>query len=499
MSPSFEERLTEFLLQARSGDKRALEDLITDLRQPVLALAERLLQKSGAKLDAEDIAHSVLVEVWNRFDSFKGQTTSELFAWMHALVRHEVPHSSRRRETRSQVYRDREVTRDTSSPEQQIMHAEQSARLQRAMQQLSERQRAVVALQIEGLTLAQVAERLGITKREASRTSAVAIRRLRDMMEGPALASPRPPRSESARPQSPLVSERTTSRALSANSPEDEAYESVRRLYLRLGLIHSDASSSCEIDWGEFERLLFGPGDPDSLGAFNLLQDLQGKVHYARQESGLRVLGKKALFRAAPGPVSRLVEVRPPIPRSAYAVNEAGDFVAYLETLACIHLDPRLHGKFGLSDVVQETLVEAWQDAERFRALDPEGRKRWLRRMLVNNLLDTIARWRAGCRDVRLEQPIDAAAADSSCRLQAWLAAEDSSPSERLGREEEALRLLEALSRLDGRQREALILQKYHGWTLAQIAEHLGCTAGAVAVLHARGLKKLRQHLAEEQ
>jgi RNA polymerase sigma-70 factor (subfamily 1) len=186
--------------------------------------------------------------------------------------------------------------------------------------------------------------------------------------------------------------------------------------------------------------------------------------------------------------------------RSADAVNEAlGEFRAYLETLTCIHLDPRLRGKFGLSDIVQDTLYEAWRDLERIRALDPEGRKRWLRRMLVNNLLETIARWRAGCRDVRLEQPLDAAAADSSCRLQAFLAAEDSSPGERLGRQEEALRLLEALSQLDERQREALILQKYHGWTLAQIAKHLGCTAGAVAGLHARGLKKLRQHLVEER
>ena len=59
----------------------------------------------------------------------------------------------------------------------------------------------------------------------------------------------------------------------------------------------------------------------------------------------------------------------------------------------------------------------------------------------------------------------------------------------------EALRLLEALAKLDVRQREALILQQYHGWKLAQIAEHLGCTSGAVAGLHARGLKRLRQFL----
>jgi RNA polymerase sigma-70 factor (subfamily 1) len=187
------------------------------------------------------------------------------------------------------------------------------------------------------------------------------------------------------------------------------------------------------------------------------------------------------------------------VPRSADAVNEAMEqFRAYLETLTFIQIDPRLRSKFGLSDVVQATLLEAWHDLERIQTLDAEGRQHRLRRMLVNNLLETIERWRAGRRDARLEKSLEAAAAESSCRLQAWLVAEDSSPSERLAEQEEALRLLEALAQLDARQREALILQKYHGWTLAQIAEQLDCTVGVVAGLHARGLQNLRKLLTAE-
>jgi RNA polymerase sigma-70 factor (subfamily 1) len=184
------------------------------------------------------------------------------------------------------------------------------------------------------------------------------------------------------------------------------------------------------------------------------------------------------------------------VPCNTDALNETlEEFRAYLETLTFLQIDPRLRSKFDLSDVVQETMLEAWRDMQRLQALDAEGRKRWLRRMLVNNLLQTIERWRAGRRDARLEQPLEAAAAESSCRLRNWLAVEDSSPSERLARQEEGLRLLEALAQLDARQREALMLQKYHGWTLTQIAEHLGCTVGAVAGLHARGLKALRKLL----
>jgi RNA polymerase sigma-70 factor (ECF subfamily) len=168
---------------------------------------------------------------------------------------------------------------------------------------------------------------------------------------------------------------------------------------------------------------------------------------------------------------------------------------AYLETLTFIQIDPRLRGQVRRSDIVQNTLVEAWKHLDRLQALDDAARKRRLRRMLINNLLDRVREVTAACRDARLERSLEEAAAESACRLQDRLAAEDTSPSEHLVRKEEGERLLEALARLPEREREALILQKYHDWTLAQIAEYLGCTPGAVAGLHARGLKRLRQLL----
>ena len=115
--------------------------------------------------------------------------------------------------------------------------------------------------------------------------------------------------------------------------------------------------------------------------------------------------------------------------------------------------------------------------------------------MLQRNLLEQIERIKAQKRDFRRKVSLDAAADESSCRLIAGLAAEDTPPGGRLEGEEVGLQLLEALSKLDARQREAIILQKYHGWTLAQIAKHLRCTAGAVAGLHARGLKELRKYM----
>jgi RNA polymerase sigma-70 factor (subfamily 1) len=186
------------------------------------------------------------------------------------------------------------------------------------------------------------------------------------------------------------------------------------------------------------------------------------------------------------------------MPSNTEAVNKALEmFRGYLETLTFIQIDPRLRGKFGWSDVIQGTLIEASRTLERIEAMDPEDQKRLLRHMLVNNLRDEIDRWRTEGRNVGREQSLDEAADQSSCRLRDWIIAEESTAREKLIEEERKLRVLAALSELPEREREALTLQQYHGWKLAQIAEHLGCTTNAVAGLQAHGRARLRELLGD--
>jgi RNA polymerase sigma-70 factor (ECF subfamily) len=176
-------------------------------------------------------------------------------------------------------------------------------------------------------------------------------------------------------------------------------------------------------------------------------------------------------------------------------------FRAFLECITAIQVDPRLRidsrlsRRFGWSDVINATLLEAARDLEHIRTMAPPDQERWLRTMLANNLVDRIRRELAKGRDYRLERSLEAAVEDSSCRLQDWLADDQSTPSEKLMRQEQALRLAEALAQLPERQREAIVLSKWHGWKLAQIAEQMECTVGVVAGLQARGLAKLREIL----
>lgn len=144
------------------------------------------------------------------------------------------------------------------------------------------------------------------------------------------------------------------------------------------------------------------------------------------------------------------------------------------------------------SDIVQQTLLEAHAKATQFQG-DDAALAAWLRQALVNNLRDA---WRArhrAKRDDRREQSLDEAMEHSSLRLEAMLSAPESSPSERAMRNEDLVRLADALTQLPEGQREAIVLHHLQGCTLAETAEQLGKSDASVAGLLHRGLKKLRE------
>jgi RNA polymerase sigma-70 factor (ECF subfamily) len=167
----------------------------------------------------------------------------------------------------------------------------------------------------------------------------------------------------------------------------------------------------------------------------------------------------------------------------------------YLCLLARLEIDPRLKGRIDLSGVVQQTLFESHQVLREGDGHSPEQRLAWLRKCLANNLTDELRKLQTEMRDIRRERSLEAALQNSSVRLQAWIAASDPSPSAHMAREEEAVRLAAALATLPEAQREALVLQHWHGWKVAEIAEHLGRTRTAVAGLLKRGLARLREEL----
>ncbi|HYT95219.1 MAG TPA: sigma-70 family RNA polymerase sigma factor [Gemmataceae bacterium] len=175
------------------------------------------------------------------------------------------------------------------------------------------------------------------------------------------------------------------------------------------------------------------------------------------------------------------------------------DFRAYLCNLARLRLDPRLQSKLDPADMVQQTLLEACEALDGFRGRSEAENKAWLRRILLRNLANAVRDFARAKRDVSRERSLEAALESSSARLEALLAAEQSSPSDRAVRNEEVLRLEEALDALPETQREVVVLRHFHGWSLADVSRHLGRTQAAVAGLLHRGLSRLHALLRDPE
>lgn len=170
----------------------------------------------------------------------------------------------------------------------------------------------------------------------------------------------------------------------------------------------------------------------------------------------------------------------------------------YLHLLARLETDARFEGKLDLSGVVQQTLLEAHQSLGKFRGRTDGELAAWLRRILANNLTDEVRKASAQVRDVARERSLEAALEESSGRIEAWLAAEQSSPSQRAVREEQLRQMATALAGLPADQRTAVELHHLKGCSLIDVAERMGRSRSAVASLIFRGLDALRRQLGED-
>jgi RNA polymerase sigma-70 factor (ECF subfamily) len=144
-------------------------------------------------------------------------------------------------------------------------------------------------------------------------------------------------------------------------------------------------------------------------------------------------------------------------------------------------------------------MLRAYSALAEVRDNRPEVMVAWLRRILARTLADAVKYYERDKRDVGLERSLEAALDHSASGLAAWLAADHTSPSSRAERNEELLRMVEALAEIPEAMREVVVLKHCQGWTLPQIAERTGRTVPSVASLLRRGLEELRKRMKSEE
>jgi RNA polymerase sigma-70 factor, ECF subfamily len=176
-------------------------------------------------------------------------------------------------------------------------------------------------------------------------------------------------------------------------------------------------------------------------------------------------------------------------------VRPVESYRSYLLLLARLQLADGFHGKLDPSDLVQQTLLKAHQNRDQFRGSSEAERVAWLRMILANSLTDGVRKFVP--KTGRREQSLEAALEQSSRNLEAILAAEQTSPSQRVVRAETLLKLADAIAQLPEDQRQAVELRHLHGLATAEIAQKLNRSVAAVGGLLQRGLRALRASLDE--
>src|SRR5687768_5565606 len=130
--------------------------------------------------------------------------------------------------------------------------------------------------------------------------------------------------------------------------------------------------------------------------------------------------------------------------RSAHAPLDLQRYRPYLLVLA--RSQDNLPGEEA-SDLVQKTLLLAHTQQHQLRGQTPAETAAWLKQILRRQLIDTYRQQRRLRRDVNREVPLEASVDGSFSRAEGW-AAVHSTPSQHVSRDEELLRMAEALTQL---------------------------------------------------
>jgi RNA polymerase sigma-70 factor, ECF subfamily len=180
---------------AQRGDRDAFEEIVRRYDQDVLRLA---LQITRRPEDAHDLYQEAFLKVYRNLDRFRFECN--FYTWLYRVVTNVCLDHLRRRSSRpedqapesqnltslaDEDFFDRQAhPAPHSNPERALMGKELGARISRAMERLSPRERMVFELKhFQGLRLRVIGEMLGTTEETVKNSLFRATRKLRSNLE----------------------------------------------------------------------------------------------------------------------------------------------------------------------------------------------------------------------------------------------------------------------------------------------------------------------------
>ena len=179
----------ELIREAQRGDRAAFENLVRQYDQAVLRLA---LHMTGSEADAKDIYQDAFLKAYRNLGTFRFECS--FYTWIYRIVTNLCLDYLRKRQVRKE---DAPVITDSSgkeyslidqiaddrsgaSPERDLMRRQLGARIAKALEKLTPRERMVFEMKhYQGLKLRTIGEALNTTEETAKNTLFRATQKLR--------------------------------------------------------------------------------------------------------------------------------------------------------------------------------------------------------------------------------------------------------------------------------------------------------------------------------
>jgi RNA polymerase sigma-70 factor (ECF subfamily) len=161
------ERDVSLMLKVKEGDMQAFELLVELHQGAVIGTVAKML---GGAAEAEDIAQQVFIRVWKSAGRYEPQ--AKFTTWLFTITRNLVFNETRRRkrkptvsvEEREEVSHRQVEDGHSSSPAEDVLHAELEKAVDDAIQSLPEKQRlAVVLRRYEEMPYEEIGSVLGMS------------------------------------------------------------------------------------------------------------------------------------------------------------------------------------------------------------------------------------------------------------------------------------------------------------------------------------------------
>jgi len=171
---------------------------------------------------------------------------------------------------------------------------------------------------------------------------------------------------------------------------------------------------------------------------------------------------------------------------------------SYLGFVARSQIETSLRRKVDASDLVQETLLEAFRDFERFDGRTEREWLAWLRKILNHNAADFVRRYRVAAKRAAGREASFRDPADSRSPGVPEPAADQPTPSQEFLRLDAELRVTAALAELPPDYQEVIVLRNLQRLSFNEVAERMSRSRPAVQMLWMRAIRKLRETMEAE-